>query len=101
MTTNETKINILYNFIINNMNEYDLERNDGDFYEFTDYEKFCKFQKNHLGTLDENYIMKLFNLMDLMINHDIQVMDKESMVTMNASGFCFNSDGKLVIFNER
>ena len=64
------------------------------------YLNFCVFQKEKIKTLSKSEILELLVLMNL-IQKGIGNMDKESMVVFNASGFCYDANGKLVIFNER
>ncbi len=110
------KLKLIFDFITENMTSYDLSRNDDDAkWKFVDeydsdddsdveeelnYDAFKKFQLVQLESLSEPELFNLVLLMN-MINNGISIMDKECMVAFDSSGFCFDKNGKLVIFNER
>ena len=83
------------------MTKYDLGRNhDINDKLPVDYEIFKKKQHEYINKLNLKQLKELKCLMK-MIKSGICIMDKEDMVTFNASGFCFNSEGKIIVFNER
>ena len=83
--------NLLYLYISHiSITNYDIERTDFKSWGFQDIDK-C----------DSNMTIWLINLIKLIKKQKIHNMDKETMVDFDSSGFCWNKDKKLVIFNER
>lgn len=103
---------LIYYFIIENFTAYDLERyTDTLFSEeenrekfglnFGSIENFRAMQKKFVDRASNEMIEKLNILMLMIESKEMKLMDKECMVPFTASGFCFNTEGKLYVFNER
>lgn len=67
---------------------------------FGSYNDFCKKNEEIIKTLSQKDVNWLLILINNITNNKMCNMDKESMNDFTSSGFCWNSDGKLVIFNE-
>ena len=101
----ETKI---YDFIVSRFRESDLERYNmmrreeyKEFgFGFGTIENFRTKQRAFLKNSDDDTIEHL-RIMKLLIEKGTMSMDKERMVPFRTSGFCFDTEGKIVIFNER
>lgn len=101
------KIKTIYAFIKANFSEYDLQRSselsDSDYnndFPFQTIEKFRKHQKAYLRKLHEEELDELIALISL-IKKGLKNMDKESMSGFDSSGFCFDKNGQITLFNER
>lgn len=70
-------------------------------WDFNDYEEFSLFNKRVVNGLNEDDVDLLLKMINNINNKKFDLMDKESMTAFRGSGFCYNSDGKLIIFNER
>jgi hypothetical protein len=92
--------NFLIKFINDGIDEYELERITESDLNFKNYDDFKEFQTKHIESIDKKEINRLIVLINF-IRSGMFIMDKESMVAFESSGFCFNSDGKLIVFNER
>ena len=68
---------------------------------FGSYSDFSKKNEEIIKTLSQKEVNWLLILIDNITNNKLCNMDKESMSDYNSSGFCWNSNGKLVIFNEK
>ena len=108
----------LLNFIKKNMYEDDYDRNgtrvnhwydrddtknvetEEDINDKIPYEEFIKNQELQINKLDNSVKDTLFDLIRMIEDNEIKLMDKESMLHFNCSGFCFDSKGKLILFNE-
>ena len=109
--TDEEKREVLFNFIQKTFDEGDLERADGEeqeewsFSEDKDisvqYKVFLSQQKVFLNRLMGRELDRLLGIVFLIEDNGLCIMDKEDMVGWEASGFCFNKEGKLVIFHPR
>ena len=66
---------------------------------FRSFDAFAMKQVEMVEAMDENRITQFENLMNFVGNVDL--MDKETMLTWSMSGFCFDRDGKPVLFHER
>ena len=96
----------LIEWILDRMSEDDFERGielngpDEGFIGFHSYEEFESSNKSKVMSLDEEklkFYEKIRN--ELIPNTDL--MDKETVVPWEASGFCFSWNGRLIIFHER
>ena len=77
--------NEIYDFIRDTFDEYDYKR--------------CMCH-NIIFRVTEEVIIRLIHLKNL-IDCGCCNMDKESNITFSRSGFCFDNDTNLVIFNNR
>jgi len=86
------------------MDEDDFERgfgqNDETFLGFNSYDEFAVFQRDLVTLFTEDSVTTMLFLADSLLNR-FDLMDKESMVPFPASGFCFDINQRIVIFNER
>lgn len=94
----------IVDFIIKHFTVYDFERsnslnNGDDGIYFGNYDELIEYQRKALEPMSEGQIASL-EMLILMIP-TMNNMDKESMVVFETSGFVFNKNAKIVIFNER
>lgn len=110
--TDKEKREVLFNFIRKTFGEDDMARaefegqeDDWCFSEDEDmsdqYKAFLSQQKVFLDKLIGRELDRLLWILFLIEEDGIGMADKEDMNTWEASGFCFNKGGKLVIFHER
>ena len=102
---------LIYDFIVSTFGKYDLDRYNDRFrndeerkqfgFDFGSMANFRAVQKKFVDEANEKMIVKLEALMLLIKTDEVNLMDKESMVPFPASGFCFDTEGKLIVFNER
>jgi hypothetical protein len=103
MDSIDRKIQRILKHIKNTFAAHDLERciDSGNFDEFglfgKDIEKFYEFQVTVLNSLRESYIDMLLCLMRIKPS----LCDLESTYSIPSSGFYFNQDKDLVLFNDR
>jgi hypothetical protein len=98
------KVKTVYAFIKRRFDDYDLERakqRREPEWDFKSIEKFYKHQKACLKKLDETSLDRLIMLMKMIQEGGMMNMDKESMVSFSTSGFFFDKEEKLTVFNER
>ncbi len=67
---------------------------------FYTQEEYETFQRDKIMNLDESELQFYLSLRDKLIPN-AAIMDKEDMSVMTASGFCFDSKGRVVIYCER
>ena len=98
---------IMYHF-----DEWDFERGkdfeehynypDGDRdWDFTDITHFYEHNSKMVESLNDEMVQTIIDLIILRKELNIVLMDKEHCGCFEQSGFCFNSKGEFVIFNER
>lgn len=96
------KINSLFNYILSRVSKHDFERgldmHDNDCLGFSSYKEFIENQRYHLNECTESKIAFLEQLATMIEDSMIENMDMESMISFGTDGFCFNSDGYIVIF---
>jgi hypothetical protein len=103
MDSIDRKIQRIIKHIKNTFAEHDLERciDSGNVDEFglfgKDIEKFYEFQVIVLNSLRESYIDMLLCLMRIKPS----LCDLESTYSVESSGFYFNQEKDLVLFNDR
>lgn len=94
------------NFIYKTMDDYSYERaeelgNDLNDWNFKSYDHFCKYNSKKVDKSKKKFINWLIQLSYMISQNKIGNMDKESMVVFNSSGFCWDKNGRFVIFNEQ
>jgi len=92
---------IIKKFVKSTIDDYDIERTDMDEWHFKDIDALYEFNDIIINNLDDTMVMWLCQLIKYIKKDKICNMDKETMVPFPTSGFCWNLEGKLVIFNER
>jgi len=93
--------NKIKEFIRKNISDNDIERTDFESWGFQDIDELYELNDKMVDKCDSNMTIWLINLIKLIKKQKIHNMDKETMVDFDSSGFCWNKDKKLVIFNER
>ena len=91
-------------FVLSKVDKYDIERfrqNDSTELQFKDMKDFKRWNEDAIDDLPPSTLATVKGLMQLIESGKICNMDKESSVNFPTSGFCWNLDGKLVIFNEQ
>jgi len=94
----------LYQFIVSRFSEYDYERvqseKTDDFEEFAaePYETFMAYQRQNVDALNADTLTVLEYLLQLLPNIDI--LDKEVMVSGSADGLIF-LNGKMIFTSPR
>lgn len=89
-------------FIRENMCYYDVERANGlDSFGVDSLEELFEFNDAHVDKLSLRDLKRVNVIMKMLQADEIETMDKESMVSFGASGFVYNANGRLIIFNER
>ena len=82
-----------------------IEIRNGEVFEdclgFGSYSDFTKKNEEIIKALSQKEVNSLLILIDYISNNKICNMDKDDMIDFTSSGFCWNSHGKLVIFNEK
>lgn len=68
---------------------------------FGSYKAFLAFQEQCLYQATPEEINDLQGLINFIKKYGPMNMDKEDMCAFETNGFCFESSGKLVMFNER
>ena len=68
---------------------------------FKNIDELYELNDKMVDKFDSNMIIWVINLTKLKKKQKIHNMDKETMVDFKSSGFYWNKDKKLVIFNER
>lgn len=61
---------------------------------------FMEFQHIKCASMTPSETVYYWNFVDEVVGK-AQMMDKEHMIPMILSGFCFSLDGELLLFNER
>lgn len=89
------------NFIRETIDDYDIERTEFDSWDFKSINELYKLNDKMVDTCDDALILWLAYLIKLIKQEKINNMDKESMVEFTTSGFCWNKNKELVLFNER
>ena len=93
----------LYNFVITMFDMYDYERsqmNNGFVSQFKSYDNFCRHQRDVIDNVDLATLSFLQQFQSLLQLNNIELVDKESMVSMTGDGFVF-VDNKIVFTNSR
>lgn len=101
-TLNEYKKDI-FDYICENFDEYDYNRcvmQERENFKFEDYREFLEQNYFTVQELNNDQLIRLKHLIEI-INYGCHNMDKENNVAFRTSGFCFDNNKKLVIFNER
>ena len=91
-------------FVISKVNKYDLERFrelDSTALAFKNLKDFKRWNEDAIDDLAPSTLATVKGLMQMIQAGKVHNMDKESCVDFPSSGFCWNLDSKLVIFNER
>lgn len=97
----QTRKNNLIQYIFSHLSEDEFNGGSSDdALGFPNYDEFLQAQQNFINGYNEQSIQTLEFLRDSIIPN-INVMDKESMIDFNASGFALNDSGRIVVFNER
>ena len=89
------------NFIRETIDDYDIERTDFDSWKFKNINELYRLNDKMVDTSEDVLIIWLTYLIKLIKQEKVKNMDKESMVNFTTSGFCWNKDKELVLFNER
>ena len=92
---------LIKDFVFSTMEEYDLERDDEYELGFKTYNAFKKKNNEMIKLCTNDDIIWLTGLIDRINNNKLRNMDKQYMIPFETSGFCWNKEGNLVIFNER
>lgn len=103
---------VIYEFVKQNFDDYDFERFifknysqqnilDGYLPPHKNINEFIEYNKNVINKLENKEVYFLMQLIDRINYKSICNMDKEHMTSFRTSGFYWDKDGKLVIFNER
>jgi hypothetical protein len=95
----------IYNFIIQNLSEYDIERTDYEEWIFDNdsepnLQKLYKLNKQKLLEASDEFITYLLLTIKFIKQNKLHNMDKESMVSFPTSGF-WDAKGHFTLFNER
>ena len=96
-------------FVFSSISKNELEKHieirNGEVFEdclgFGSYNDFRKKNEEIIKALSQKEVNSLLILIDYISNNKICNMDKDDMIDFTSSGFCWNSHGKLVIFNEK
>jgi hypothetical protein len=103
MSIKERKNGIL-TFILQQMQKGEFQRGsgnrDGKVMGFCDYQEFVEHQSKTISSINEQTLTTMEWLRDEVIPISL-LMDKEYMSDRQASGFCFDSKNRIVLFNER
>lgn len=70
------------------------------YFTFNDEQHFFETQMRCLKAMTSGQLDELM-VLDKLLIRGLDLMDEESMYGFHASGFCFNSAGKLTIYNPR
>jgi hypothetical protein len=107
------KREVIFNFIKKTFNtrdferydeftsEYDREEFDSEDKEIYTYENLMDINKKVLEEQNNNEIEFLFTLMKKINKKDIRLMDKDTTVEFQCSGFVYGFTRELIMFNER
>jgi hypothetical protein len=91
-------------FVLSKVNKFDIERfhqQESKDLLFKNLKDFKRWQQDAIDDLAPSTLATVKGLMDMIQAGKIHNMDKESCVDFSTSGFCWNLESKLVIFNER
>lgn len=98
----------IYNFMENTLPDYEYER----YVNYTEdeqrlpesYDTYMQHVRRVLNLYTGNNLAVLYNLkhwIETNNNGNFKMMDKENYIQFPVSGFTFNMEGNLVMFNER
>ena len=96
-------------FVFSRISKNELEKHieirNGEVFEdclgFGSYNDFRKKNEEIIKALSKKEVNWLLILIDNITIKKMSNMDKDDMIDFTSSGFCWNNDGKLVIFNEK
>ena len=96
-------------FVFSRISKNELEKHieirNGEVFEdclgFGSYNDFRKKNEEIIKALSKKEVNWLLILIDNITIKKMSNMDKDDMIDFTSSGFCWNSHGKLVIFNEK
>jgi len=96
-------------FVFSRISKNELEKHieirNGEVFEdclgFGSYNDFRKKNEEIIKALSKKEVNWLLILIDNITIKKMSNMDKDDMIDFTSSGFCWNSNGKLVIFNEK
>lgn len=94
----------IFEFIKSTVSVYDFERQKEENLKYgfriRSYHVFLDYQRLFLALIDNEEVGRL-NTLIFMINRGLKKMDKECMVAFPVTGFGFDMNGELIIFNDR
>lgn len=99
MNLQERKQKLWY-FIFQRMQKDEFKRRGNEVMGFHNYDDFVQHQVNYVSALDESHLTTIEWLRDSFLASS-RLMDKEYMSPRRPSGFCFDSDNRVVLFCER
>lgn len=93
----------LLNYILEGMDKYAFERGLGfndEVSGFKSYNEFAQYQLNIINGFNEGSVKTMEFLKDGILPMS-EILDEESMTTMDAGRFYFSKDGKIVFVSPR
>ena len=95
----------IFKFVLARMDDFDLERcremGDREDETFASLADFRQWNKDCIDKLTSEQVECVQGVMQLIQKKQLSNMDKEGWVVFPSSGFFWNREGQMVVFNER